>query len=68
MFRYAGRLALEPSVYLEKGRLKVRATKQVVLTSRALDYATRIRWTLAKAHETPDAIRDLEREDSEMAE
>ena len=70
VFRHdgAGRLALEPSVYLEKGRLKVRATKQVVLTSRALDYATRIRWTLAKAHETPDAIRDLEREDSEMAE
>lgn len=69
VFRHDGaaKLSLEPSVYLEKGRLKVRATKQVVLTSRAMDYATRIRWTLAKAHETPDAVRDLAREDSEMA-
>ncbi len=70
VFRHDGasKLALEPSVYLEKGRLKVRATKQVVLSSRAMDYATRIRWTLAKAHETPDAIRDFAREeDSEMA-
>lgn len=70
VFRHDGiaQLSVEPSVYLEKGRLKVRATKQVVLSSRALDYATRIRWTLAKAHETPDAVRDLEREeDSAMA-
>ena len=59
-------MTVEPSVYLEKGRLKVRATKQVVLSARALDYATRIRWTLAKAHETPDAVRDLEREESEL--
>ena len=69
VFRYNGtaKLSLEPSVYLEKGRLKVRATKQIVLTSRATDYATRIRWSLAKAHETPDAVRDLAREDREMA-
>ena len=69
VFRHDGKahLTVEPSVFLEKGRLKVRATKQIVLTSRATDYATRIRWSLAKAHETPDAVRDLAREDREMA-
>jgi uncharacterized heparinase superfamily protein len=68
VFRHDGKaqLTVEPSVFLEKGRLKVRATKQIVLTSRAVDYATRIRWSLAKALETPDAVRDLAREDSDM--
>ena len=61
VFRPEGRLhmALEPSVYLERDRLKPRAAKQVVLTAAAFDYATRIRWTLAKAVETPSALRDL---------
>ncbi|MGB5558877.1 MAG: heparinase II/III family protein [Paracoccaceae bacterium] len=64
VFRHDGatRLSLEPSVYLEKGRLKPRATKQVVLSGVTVEYATRIRWTLAKAQETPDAVRDLERD------
>jgi uncharacterized heparinase superfamily protein len=68
VFRHDGKakLTVEPSVFLEKGRLKVRATKQIVLTSRAVDYATRIRWSLAKAHETPDAVRDLAREDNDV--
>lgn len=52
-------LSVEPSVYLENGRLKPRATKQVVLSGRALAYATRVRWSLAKAQDTPDAVRDL---------
>ncbi|HHL20143.1 MAG TPA: heparinase [Aliiroseovarius sp.] len=56
-------MTLEPSVYLEKNRLKPRAAKQVVLTGRAFDYATRIRWSLAKAQDTPVAIRDLETDD-----
>ncbi len=62
IFRFQGQaeLSIEPSVYLEKNRLKPRAAKQVVLTARALDYATRIRWSLAKAQDTPTAIRDLE--------
>ncbi len=62
IFRYEGlaSLAIEPSVYLEKNRLKPRAAKQVVLSGAALDYATRIRWSLAKAQDTPTAIRDLE--------
>lgn len=65
VFRHdgAGELALEPSVYLENGRLKPRATRQIVVSGRALDYATRIRWTLAKAHETAVAVRDLARDE-----
>ena len=66
VFRFEGRgvLTLESSVYLEKTRLKPRKTKQVVLSGVAMDYATRIRWTLAKAQETPSVVRDLERSDS----
>ncbi|MCK0141565.1 heparinase II/III family protein [Aliiroseovarius sp. F20344] len=62
VFRFEGRgeLALESSVYLEKTRLKPRKTKQVVLSGVAMDYATRIRWTLAKAQDTPTVLRDLE--------
>lgn len=62
IFRYEGPagLTLEPSVYLEKNRLKPRACKQVVLSGTALEYATRIRWSFAKAQDTPSAIRDLE--------
>ena len=68
IFRHDGvaSMALQPSVYLEKGRLKPRATKQIVLSASALEYATRIRWTLAKAQDTPSHVRDLERDDSEM--
>ena len=62
-FEGVGELTLENSVYLEKNRLKPRATKQMVLSGAAMDYATRIRWSLAKAQDTPSAIRDLERED-----
>ncbi len=60
-------LSLEPSVYLEKTRLEPRATKQVVLSAVAVEYATRIRWTLAKAQDTPDAVRDLAREGDGIA-
>ena len=57
-------MTLESSVYLEKGRLRPRATKQVVLSGHAMDYATRTRWSLAKAHDTPISIRDLHRDDA----
>lgn len=53
-------LDLAPSVYLERGRLKPRASKQIVLSARALEYASQINWTLAKAQDTPQAVRDLE--------
>lgn len=52
-------LSLQPSVYLEKTRLKPRATGQIVLSGRATSYATRIRWSLAKAQDTPVGVRDL---------
>ena len=61
-----GELALEPSVYLEKNRLKPRATKQVVLSGVAMEYATRIRWSLAKAQDSAVAIRDLNRDELDM--
>jgi uncharacterized heparinase superfamily protein len=65
VLRYEGRyrLDIEPSVYLEKGRLQPRAAKQVVLSGAALDYATRIRWSLAKAQDTPVGLRDLVMDD-----
>ncbi|MDQ2089510.1 heparinase II/III family protein [Marimonas arenosa] len=53
-------MTLEPSVYLEKGRLKPRAAKQVVLTGRAVEPNTRVRWSISKAQETPVSIRDLQ--------
>lgn len=61
VFRHDGtaNLTLEPSVYLENGRLRPRGTLQVVLSGRAMSYANRVRWSLAKAQETPDALRDL---------
>lgn len=59
----ASELALESSVYLEKTRLSPRATKQIVLTGRAIEYATRVSWSLSKAQETPTAVRDYAMED-----
>jgi uncharacterized heparinase superfamily protein len=68
VFRHDGSqmLALEPSVYLEKGRLKPRAALQIVLSGRAMDYATRVRWSLSKAQETAMGIRDLNRDAPEV--
>ena len=65
VFRHDGaaKLTLEPSVYLEKGRLQPRATKQIVLSGLMAGFETRIGWTLAKAQDTPLAIRDLDREE-----
>ena len=68
VFRHdgGGGISLEPSVYLESGRLKPRATKQIVLSGRAIEYATRIRWSLAKAQDTAIGIRDLARDELEF--
>lgn len=65
VFRYEGKvtLDLEPSVFLEKGRMRPRATKQIVLSGRAMDYTTRIRWSLSKAQDTALAVRDLATDD-----
>lgn len=59
-------LTLTSSVYLEKGRLKPRAAKQIVLSGVAMEYATRIRWSLAMAQETSIAIRDLNRDELDL--
>lgn len=56
-------LSLQPSVYLEKGRLNPRPASQIVLRGLARGFETRIGWTLAKAKDTPLAIRDLESDD-----
>lgn len=66
MFRHDGQadLGLVPSVYLEKGWINPRPARQIVLTCAAVQYETRIGWTLAKAQDTPLAIRDLDRNDA----
>ena len=69
VFRHDGtqHLSLQASVFLEKGRLKPRATKQIVLSGRAMEYATRIRWSLSKAQDTAIAVRDLRMDDRDIA-
>lgn len=61
VFRHDGRarMSLEPSVYLERKRIKPRASQQIVLSGLATDFETLVGWTLAKAQDTPLAIRDL---------
>ncbi|WP_043699936.1 heparinase II/III family protein [Yoonia vestfoldensis] len=59
----AAQLTISPSVYLENGQLKPRAAQQVVLSGSALSYATRVRWSFAKADNTPLAVRDLARQE-----
>ncbi len=51
VFRYNGpaKLTVDPSVYLEKARIKPRATKQIVLSSRLMEYAGRVSWTFTRA-------------------
>lgn len=65
VFRHDGtaRLSLGPTIYLEKSRLRPRESLQIVLSGHAQDFDTQLGWTLAKAQDTPLAIRDLERED-----
>jgi uncharacterized heparinase superfamily protein len=65
VFRHDGvaALSLEPSVYLQDGRLKPRPTRQIVLSATVIDYACQIGWTLAKAQDTPAAIRDIAPDD-----
>jgi len=66
VFRFSGpaSLSLAPSAYLEKGRLAPRSCTQIVLRGQARGFETRIGWTLAKAQDTPLAIRDLEGADT----
>jgi uncharacterized heparinase superfamily protein len=61
IFRHDGvaTLALEPSVYLQAGRPTPRPARQIVLSATVVDFACQIGWTLAKAQDTPTAIRDI---------
>jgi uncharacterized heparinase superfamily protein len=65
IFRHDGtaKLSLSASVYLQNGRLRPRATQQMVLSGHALAYATRIRWSLSKSQETPSFVRDVSETD-----
>jgi uncharacterized heparinase superfamily protein len=65
IFRHSGAqgLSVDPSVYLEKGRINPRASKQIVLSGHVDSLDAVIGWTLAKAQDTPLAIRDVERDD-----
>lgn len=65
VLRYDGKakIHLEPSVYLEKGRLQPRASTQIVLEGKVMPYAAQVQWSLAKTQDTPNSIRDLERDD-----
>lgn len=65
VFRHDGKanLRVEPSFYLEKGRLKPRASQQIILSGYAIEFATRVRWVLSKAQETAVAVRDLNRDE-----
>lgn len=68
VFRHDGgqNLTLQPSVYLETGRLKPRGANQIVLSGKAMSYATRVRWSLSKAQETAIGIRDLSQDTSDL--
>jgi uncharacterized heparinase superfamily protein len=62
VFRHGGvgDMRLEQSVYLETGRLKPRATKQIVLSARLTDYGSAVSWSLAKPTDAPRGHRDYE--------
>ena len=70
VFRHDGaqKLSLQPSVYLENGRLKPRGANQIVLSGKAMSYATRVRWSLSKAQETPIGVRDLSMDAPDLTE
>ncbi|MGR3465171.1 heparinase II/III family protein [Limimaricola sp.] len=53
------RLSLAPSVYLEKSRPRPVPTQQVVLSGRAMAYATLVRWSLVSSGDAGAALRDL---------
>lgn len=70
VFRHDGgqTLTLQPSVYLETGRLKPRGANQIVLSGKAMSYATRVRWSLSKAQETAIGVRDLSQDTPDLTE
>ncbi len=65
VFRYQGgaKISVDASVYLESGRLKPRATKQIVLSDTVLDYSSRVSWSFSRAQDGNRHVRDLEMDD-----
>lgn len=61
VFRHDGHRALEvtPSLYFSRGKIEPTPTKQLILMGRMLNPAVQVNWSLAKADETPQGIRDL---------
>ena len=55
----AGGVVVEPSVFLENGRLKPRACRQMILRGTLLERGVRVRWSLEKAQDQPDFLRDV---------
>lgn len=66
LFHFDGpaRLSVEPSVWLEPGHRAPHPCRQIVLRATVAGPAVRIGWTLAKAHDTPLAIRDTGRDEA----
>jgi uncharacterized heparinase superfamily protein len=58
-----GRLALEPTDYLDATWPEPRPAQQIVIHAAIAGAASQINWTLAKAQDTPRAIRDIGRDD-----
>lgn len=60
VFRHDGaaEMTLAPGVYLAPGRLAPRATKQIVLSGRVMEYGAVVGWTLARAQEPRPLPRD----------
>ncbi len=54
-----GLLALQDSVFLDHKHLKPRATKQIVISARAIDYKGRITWNFLRAADGGRNTRDL---------
>lgn len=50
VFRHGGEgtLSIQPSVYFDASRLKPRATKQIVLTTRVQGYGAAVSWSIAR--------------------
>ncbi len=69
IFRHDGSasMSLQPGAYLEKGRLAPRETDQIVLSALATAHVTHVHWTLERAEGSRVHIRDLTREENEIA-
>ena len=65
VFRFdgPGRMVLEPSDYLEATAPEPRPAQQIAIHAAIDGFASQINWTLAKARDTPRAIRDIGRHD-----